>query len=235
MDDLARLLGVSSATIRRDLQHLDEAGQITRVHGGAMIPAGDSEDADVQRPFATVAADEAPDKRAIARLAATVVSDGDVILLDVGTTTQLLAMELRGRRVTVMTTSLAVLDVLRDDAAVELILLGGWVRRAYHSLVGVLTEDALRQVHADLAFLGASGIRRDGEVLDTTLVEVPIKRALIEASDRSVLLADPHKFPGTGKLKVCNVADLDMMVTSAGADPATLQLCADNGVEVRTA
>ncbi len=235
VDDLARLLGVSSATIRRDLQHLDEAGQITRVHGGAIIPADGSEDADLQRPFATVAADETSDKRAIARLAATVVSDGDVVLLDVGTTTQLLAKELRGRRITVMTTSLAVLDVLRDDPAVELILMGGWVRRAYHSLVGVLTEDALRQVHADLAFLGASGIRRDGEVLDTTLVEVPVKRALIEASDRSVLLADSHKFPGTGKLKVCGVADLDVLVTNSGADPETLRLCADSGVEVLTA
>jgi DeoR/GlpR family transcriptional regulator of sugar metabolism len=235
VDDLARLLQVSPATIRRDLQRLDEAGQITRVHGGAIIPSDDSEDADRERPFATVAADDTPDKRAVARIAATLVNDGDVVLLDVGTTTQLLARELRGRRVTVMTTSLAVLDVLRDDPSVELILLGGWVRRAYHSLVGVLTEDALRQVHADLVFLGASGVRRDGEVLDTTLVEVPVKRAMIEAADRSVLLADKHKFPGVGKLKVCNVADLGLVVTNAGADPATLQLCSDNGVEVLTA
>jgi DeoR/GlpR family transcriptional regulator of sugar metabolism len=235
VDDLARSLGVSSTTIRRDLQRLDEAGQITRVHGGAIVPASGSEDADLERPFAAVAASEAPDKQAIARLAATLVTDGDVVLLDVGTTTQLLALKLRGRQVTVMTTSLAVLDVLRDDPTVELILLGGWVRRAYHSLVGVLTEDALRQVHADLAFLGASGVRRDGEVLDTTLVEVPVKRALIEASDRAVLLADRHKFPGTGKLKVCSVADLNVMVTNTGADPETLQTCTDNGVEVLTA
>lgn len=235
VDELARQLGVSSATIRRDLQLLDEAGQITRVHGGAIIPAGDSEDADVERPFAAVAADATPDKREIARLAATLVSDDDVVLLDVGTTTQLLARELRGRRVTVMTTSLAVLDVLRDDPAVELILLGGWVRRAYHSLVGVLTEDALRQVHADLAFLGASGVRRDGVVLDTTLVEVPVKRAMIEAADRSVLLADRYKFPGSGKLKVCDAADLTMMITNTGADPDTLQICTDKGMEVLTA
>lgn len=234
VDDLARLLQVSPATIRRDLQRLDEAYQITRVHGGAIIPSDDSEDADRERPFAIVAADDTPDKRAVARVAATLVNDGDVVLLDVGTTTQLLARELRGRRVTVMTSSLAVLDVLRDDPTVELILLGGWVRRAYHSLVGVLTEDALRQVHADLAFLGVSGVRRDGVVLDTTLVEVPVKRAMIEAADRSVLLADKHKFPGTGKLKVCNVADLNVVVTNDGADPETLQLCSDNGVEVLT-
>lgn len=234
VDDLARSMGVSPTTIRRDLRRLDEAGQVTRVHGGAIVPASDSEDGDLDRPFAAVAAAAAPDKHEIARLAATLVTDGDVVLLDVGTTTQLLAHELRGRQLTVMTASLAVLDVLRDDPAVELILLGGWVRRAYHSLVGVLTEDALRQVHADLAFLGASGVRRDGEILDTTLVEVPVKRALIEAADRAVLLADRHKFPGTGKLRVCGIADLDVMVTNTGADPETLQVCADNGVEVLT-
>ncbi|WP_427891461.1 DeoR/GlpR family DNA-binding transcription regulator [Kribbella sp. GL6] len=232
VEDLARDLGVSTATIRRDLQQLDEAGQITRVHGGAIVPSGDGEDADRERPFASVAADATPEKRQIARRAATLVQDGDVVLLDVGTTTQLLADELRGRQVTVMTTSLAVLDVLRDDPVVELILLGGWVRRAYHSLVGVLTEDALRQIHADVAFLGASGVRRDGFVLDTTTVEVPVKRAMIAAADRTVLLADRNKFPGSGKLKVCGVADLDVLVTNTGADPDTLQICNDNDVEV---
>ncbi|MGZ0152853.1 DeoR/GlpR family DNA-binding transcription regulator [Kribbella sp. WER1] len=232
VDDLAHRLGVSSATIRRDLQDLDEAGQITRVHGGAMIPAGDSEDADRDRPFASVAADATPEKREIARRAATLVRDGDVVLLDVGTTTQLLAKELRRRQVTVMTSSLAVLDVLRDDPTVELILLGGWVRRAYDSLVGVLTEDALRQIHADIAFLGTSGVRRDGVVLDTTVVEVPVKRAMIAAADNAVLLADRNKFPGTGKLKVCAAADLGALITNTGADPETLQNCNDNGVEV---
>lgn len=235
VDDLARELGVSTATIRRDLHSLDNAGAITRVHGGAIVPAADGEDADLAMPFADVAANAAPEKRAVAHLAASLVGDGDVILLDVGTTTQLLALELRGRQVTVMTTSLAVLDVLRDDSAVELILLGGWVRRAYHSLVGVLTEDALRQVHADLAFLGASGVRRDGVVLDTTLVEVPVKRAMLGAADKSVLLADRNKFPGTGKLRVCAAADLDVLVTNDGADPHTLTACADEGVEVLTA
>jgi len=234
VDELARLLQVSEATIRRDLQRLDAAGQITRVHGGAVAPAHGIRDADLERPFADVATVDLADKRAVARRAASLITDGDVLLLDIGTTTQLLARELRGRRVTVMTASLAVLDVLRDAAGVELILLGGLVRPAYHSLVGVLTEDALRAVHADLAFLGASGVRADGEVLDTTLVEVPVKRALIKAADRSVLVADRHKLPGTGTLRVCGIADLDVLVTNPGADPATLKACSDRGVEVLT-
>lgn len=232
VDELATSLGVSAATVRRDLQRLQSDGKLTRVHGGAHIPSSGAEDADVDRPFAVVATVDAADKRAVARAAAAMVRDGDMVLLDIGTTTQLLAQELRGRRVTVVTASLAVLDVLRDDDEVELVLLGGLVRRAYHSLVGAITEDTLRQLHADIAFMGASGVGPHGSVLDTTLVEVTVKRGLIAASGRTVLLMDRHKFPGTGTLRVCEVGDLDAIVTNAGADPDTLELCSRTGVEV---
>ena len=144
----------------------------------------------------------------------------------------MLARHLRGRPVTVMTASLAVVDVLRDDEQVELVVLGGALRRPYLSLVGVLTQDALAQVRADRAFLGASGVRADGQVLDTTGVEVPVKRALIAAADQVVLLADRHKLPGSGSLRVCALKDIDVLVTNDGADPATLDACAAAGVEV---
>src|SRR5919107_181202 len=86
---------------------------------------------------------------------------------------------------------------------------GGMVRREYRSLVGFLTEDNLRQLHADWLFLGTSGVRPGGQVMDTTVVEVPVKRAMINASDKVVLLADTAKFPGTGMAKVCGPEELD--------------------------
>jgi DeoR/GlpR family transcriptional regulator of sugar metabolism len=229
--DLAEQLGVSPSTIRRDLELLNRTGALTRVRGGALVTVDDGEDL----PFTTVAGINMPDKDAVAARAAGLVRDGDVVLLDIGTTTMCLAQYLRGRHITVVTASLAVLDVLRDDRAVELLLLGGLVRRTYHSLVGVLTEDALRQVRADRAFLGMSGIRPDGQVLDTTLVEVPVKRAMIEAAGQVVLLADRHKFPGTGALRVCGPGEIDVLVTNEGADQATLRACAAAGVEVMLA
>src|SRR6478672_1261834 len=121
VQDLVARLGVSAATIRRDLAELSDAGLVRRVHGGAA-------------PLA-VADDAAADKQAIARRAAELVRDGDTILLDIGTTTGALAHELKGRSITVITPSLAVLDALRGDAAVDIVLLGGSLRRAYHSLV----------------------------------------------------------------------------------------------------
>ena len=228
VDALATRLGVSPATIRRDLTQLSRSGLVQRVHGGAAPVAA----ADPDRPFNEVADDDADAKRAIGRLAASLVRDGDVVLLDIGTTTGALARELRTREVTVITPSLAVLDALRDDPVVDLVLLGGSVRRRYHSLVGPLTEDSLRQVHAQTVFLGTSGVSPAGEVLDTTSVEVPTKRGLIASADRVVLLADHTKFPGRGSLRVCQLSAVDVLVTTPGADPATLAVARASGTEV---
>ncbi|GAA2773745.1 DeoR/GlpR family DNA-binding transcription regulator [Nonomuraea dietziae] len=197
--DLARQLGVSPSTIRRDLEVLDRDGTLRRVRGGALAEV----DADDSMPFAEVAALDERDKEAVADRAAQVVRDGDVVLLDIGTTTMRLARRLRGRRVTVVTSSLAVLDVLRADPAVELLLLGGMLRRPYHSLVGVLTEEALGQVCADRVFLGASGVRPDGQLVDTTLAEVPLKRAMIAAARAGGAPGRPAEVPPAPALCGC--------------------------------
>ncbi|WIY03117.1 DeoR/GlpR family DNA-binding transcription regulator [Amycolatopsis mongoliensis] len=221
---LAERLGVSQATVRRDLVQLDREGRLTRVYGGAM--AADDE------PFARVAAERADDKDAVARRAAGLVADGDTVLLDIGTTAHRLARHLRDRALTVITSSLAVYAELKDADDVQLVLLGGVVRRSYHSMVGFLTEDALRQVHADTVFLGTSGVRGDGHVMDSTVVEVPVKRAMVAAGDRVVLLADAGKFPGTGLARVCGPDALDVVVTSPGADEPTCSALREAGVEV---
>jgi DeoR/GlpR family transcriptional regulator of sugar metabolism len=228
VEDLARRLRVSASTVRRDLARLDGRGRLQRVRGGAAI----TDDADGELPFDRVAEHDADDKRVIGARAARMVEDGDVVLLDIGTTVVQLARELVGRPVTVITSSLAVLDVLRGDPAVELILLGGVVRASYHSVVGLLTEMGLGQVRADVAFLGTSGVHAGGEVLDSTRVEVQVKRSMIAAADRAVLLADRHKFPGSGGLKVCHVRELSALVTNDGLHQTMLTRCREAGVEV---
>ena len=134
-----------------------------------------------------------------------------------------------------ITSSLAVVDELRDDPSVELLVLGGILRRNYLSFVGVLTEQALREVRAHRLFLGTSGIAPDGRVLDSTLVEVPVKRAMIAAADQTVVLADRSKIPGTGLLPVCGPQDVHVVITNAGADADTLAACAAAGAEIRLA
>ncbi|MGV9563669.1 DeoR/GlpR family DNA-binding transcription regulator [Streptomyces sp. NPDC003480] len=223
--DLSGQLGVSAATIRRDLVKLEKDGLLTRVRGGAVADEGD-------QPSAEVAEVRVPEKDAIAARAAAMVADGRSVLLDIGTTAYRLARRLHGRRLTVITGNLVVYEELADDEGIELVLLGGMVRREHRSLVGFLTEDNLRQLHADWLFLGTSGVRPGGQVMDTTVVEVPVKRAMIKAADKVALLADSAKFPGTGMAKVCGPGDLDVVVTNAPVDPATRSFLEEAVVEV---
>ena len=226
VSELALRLGASEATIRRDLIQLDDEGLLRRVYGGA-APIDDRDD-----PFVDVAEFRVAEKDAIARQCAELVHDGETVLLDIGTTAHRVARQLRGRSLTVVTSNLAVYEELADDTSIQLVLLGGMLRREYRSLVGFLTEDNLRQVHADRLFLGTSGVRPGGQVMDTTVVEVPVKRAMIAASDQVVLVADADKFPGTGVARVCGPEELDVVVTNAGADPATTAALREAGVEV---
>lgn len=126
-----------------------------------------------------------------------------------------MARELRGRPVTVITSNLAVLDEIRDDDTVEVVLLGGVLRRNQQSLVGPLTEQLIGQLSADLMFLSCTGVR-GGRVVDNMAVEAPIKQALIAASQRIVLLASEVKFPGTGALRLCTLDEVDVLITTSG-------------------
>jgi DeoR/GlpR family transcriptional regulator of sugar metabolism len=223
---LAERLGASEATIRRDLIQLDQEGLLRRVYGGA-VPAVDRDE-----PFVDVAAVRVEEKDAIARRCAELIRDGETVLLDIGTTAHRVARQLHGRSLTVVTSNLVVYEELVDEPTIQLVLLGGVVRREYRSVVGFLTEDNLRQVHADRLVLGTSGVRPNGQVMDTTVVEVPVKRAMIAASDQVILVADHAKFPGSGVARVCGAEDLDVVVTNAGADPATTTALREAGVEV---
>ncbi|TPQ17525.1 DeoR/GlpR family DNA-binding transcription regulator [Streptomyces sporangiiformans] len=238
--DLAERLQVSESTIRRDLTRLDRDGELIRTYGGAALSLRASVEAAAEGalsedPFDVSASHDMAMKEAMAARAAELVADDSVVVLDIGTSTSLIARKLRGRPVTVITSNVAVLDELRDDDTVRLVLLGGVLRRNYQSLVGSLTETALRQISADLLFLSCTGVRASGHVVDDMAVEAPIKQAMIEGADRVVLVAAETKFPGTGSLRLCSLSDVDVLVTTAGADSRTLDFCRQAGGKVITA
>jgi DeoR/GlpR family transcriptional regulator of sugar metabolism len=222
---LAERLGVSEMTVRRDLDLLAADGKIRRVHGGALrSPA--------EPPFAEVVVERFAEKDRIGAAAAALVTDGETVLVDIGTTTLQLARHLRGRRLTVVTSNLAVYEELLPEHDIELVLLGGVVRRNYRSLVGFLAEDSLRQLSADRAFLGASGMRSDLSVMDTTMVEVPIKRAMIAAASHVTLLVDGGKFPGTGVARICGPEAVDVLITDDSSPEDELREWERAGTEV---
>src|SRR5882757_8388592 len=139
VEALAANLGVSRSTIRRDLQYLDADGMLRRVRGGAgSVPDDDPV------PFREVAEVGADDKERVAHRAAELVADGEVVLIDIGTNTARLDRILRGRRITVITSSLAVVDELRDDPAIFLLISRGILRRHFFALFVLLTFHSLR-------------------------------------------------------------------------------------------
>jgi len=233
--ELVRLLRVSAPTIRRDLERLEAEGMLCRVHGGAYLPNGVPVGAQAEAPFAEIVSANAAGKEAVAAAAAGLVSPGDVVLLDIGTTTMRIARHLLGRNVTVITANLAVLDVLRHDDAVELVLLGGSVRRNFQSLVGPLTEDSIASISADIAFLSCTGVRQDGSVVDDISQEATLKRAIVRSASRLVLVAHAGKFPGTGSLRICQLSDIHDLITSADADETALDRCRQAGCNVTVA
>lgn len=232
--ELAGSFAASEATIRRDLEHLASDGLVRRVRGGACDPRGDARPEPDPRGFAQVARDAAGPKREVARLAAGLVEEGDVIALDIGTTVAAMCPFLQEKSITVVTASLAVVNALAGARDIELVVLGGILRPTYGSLVGSLTESALRQVRVDRAFLGTSGIRPDGTVLDTTPSEVPIKRGLLDIAISSCLLADGGKLPGTGYLEVAPLDRFDVLATDQPPAADALTPDPDSDLEVLT-
>jgi DeoR/GlpR family transcriptional regulator of sugar metabolism len=224
--ELAARFAVSEMTVRRDLARLAREGKLTRVHGGAVHDRAEP-------PVADIAVERLGAKERIGRAAAELVEDGQTVMLDIGTTTLQLARALHGRSLTVITSNLAAMEDLLPEEEIEIVLVGGVVRRNYRSVVGVLAEDALRQLSADVAFLGASGFRHDDlGVMDTTMVEVPIKRAMLGAAERAVLRADAAKFAMGGVVRVCGAEELDTLVTDAGPDEPAIAAIEQAGVEV---
>jgi DeoR/GlpR family transcriptional regulator of sugar metabolism len=226
--DLAESFGVSEMTVRRDLGRLASEGKLERVRGGAV-------EADAERPFAETAVEHFDGKDRMGAAAAALLHEGQTVMVDIGTTTLQAARHLRGRALTVVTSSLAVYEELLADPSIELVLPGGVVRRNYRSLVGPLAEDALRQLGADVLLLGASAIDAEGGVWDSTMVEVPIKRAMIAGAARVVLLADQRKFDRSSAMRICGLDAVDHIVTDAPLPAGAASLAREAGIEVTVA
>lgn len=224
--DIVLEFDVSDATARRDATHLASAGRLTRVYGG-IVAKGLGE-----LPFAVSDTTDRAEKYAIARAAAAMVNDGDTVILDIGSTVLELARVLGGRPITVITGNLMIYEALREHPSTELVLLGGYVRRNYWATTGHIAARVMESMHADISFLGASGITARGSVLDSTSDDVPVKQQTLASADRSVLLATERKFPGNGQHVVCHVSQLEAIITSERTPDSAVSQLAVHGVDI---
>lgn len=221
--ELADHFAVSTVTVRSDLAALEAYGRLRRVRGGAVpVSLGVAE-----KPLELTAAEQAAEKVSIGTRAAALVSTGDVVILDVGSTTTAIAEALMARRdlrdVTVVTNALNVALRLEQAAdRITVIVSGGTVRPLQHSLVNPYATLLLEQLTAHIAFIGCNGIDATGGVTNRNVAEAEIKRAMVRASRRTVVVADGTKLGEVEVARVCPVSDIDLLVTDDSADPDVL-------------
>ncbi len=212
---LARQLGVSGMTVRRDLSAMAAAGKVIRTHGGATA----AERVSFEFQFLSRTRENREAKEAIATAAAGLVRDGQSVMLDSGTTTLALAGHLRGRKgITVITTSLPIASALQFCENVQVLLLGGLVQRGAPDLAGALTEANLETLRADVAFIGADGVDAKGNVYNNSLAVGRMLAKMAAAANRVYVVADSSKIGRTALSRFGNVAEWDGLVTDPGVD-----------------
>ena len=230
VSDLSAHFGVSTVTVRADLEVLEAEGAVTRIRGGAMPVRGLAE-----RAFEEAQVEAAAQKASIAAAAVEQLQPGMTVLLDVGTTTaaiaQLLAQRDDLRDLTVITSGLATALALEGALdRLDVIVTGGTLRRLQHSLVPPLADAVLGRIHADIAFIGCTGVDARAGITNINLPETEVKRAMVMAASHVVVVADSSKL---GRVHVGRVAEadaVDLLITGDDAASATLAELREAGV-----
>ena len=233
VSDLSQEFEVSEVTIRKDLQELEARGELRRVHGGATGAA--REKAAVESTLDELSQVHMEEKRAIAHAAYEYVCDGDALLLDASTTTGELAHLLRDgarKNITVITTALQVARELAPCEHIQVIQIGGIIRRSLLTAMGPMATEALRGLHADKVFIGVNGIDPQVGLTTQNMLECEIKRHMIEAATQSFVLADASKMCCIALGVICPVNGVDYVLTDAGASPGIVKRLEECGVEV---
>lgn len=213
--ELAAQHAVSEMTIRRDLDELARQGVVRRVRGGAMSLLLRGE----EPPFSVREREAAEAKRRIGAAVASLIADGEAVLLDGGTTVLEVARALRERRLTVMPLALQAAWELAGAPRMRVVLPGGELRRGELTFGGPLTENSIRALRFDTAVIGCCGLSAEHGITAHDLSEVAIKQAAMASARRVVIAADSGKFGRTAFGAVCDYERIDVLVTDDGIPP----------------
>ncbi|MGE5623738.1 MAG: DeoR/GlpR family DNA-binding transcription regulator [Methanocella sp.] len=220
VQEIGSLLGVSRVTARRDLDTLATKGLLVRTRGGATLSGVGT--AFEPRYYVKRRLNHEAKAR-IGRAAAELVTDGETVILDSGTTSFEMAAELKKRRnLTVITYDLMIAVELSTNSDVSVVVAGGTVRNNLYSTRGTLTLDVLERLHVNKAFLTADAVDLEYGVTNATIEGVPLKQSIVAAGERVILLADSAKFGRCSLAEVCPIEAIHAVITD-DALPAELE------------
>jgi DeoR/GlpR family transcriptional regulator of sugar metabolism len=230
--DMARSLGTTEITLRRDLSRMAREGLLVRTHGGAVLPAALGH----EPSYSEKARQAGPEKASIAQLAYSLVRPGDSIVLGPGTTTLALARLLVNfPELTVVTNSLLVAQALMEAPHVEVMLTGGTLRRSIHALVGAAAEESVRSLRASQAFISGNGFTAERGLSTPSPLVAATDRALAGAAQQVVVLADHTKIGQETMCQTVPAARVDTLITDSRAEPHALDSIRAAGIEVLVA
>lgn len=227
--ELGKLLGVSEATVRRDLNHLQKRGLIHRTHGGALLTS--------PRKFEPTYVEKKdrflPQKQRIGRVAAAMVEDGETVILDSGTTTLQMVRHLREKKnITVITNSVHLIEEMEANEGLDLVVIGGRFRFSTRALVGSMAEENLRNFHADKVFIAANGCTIAEGLTTPNFTEAYTKRAMVQAGSKVIAVLDHSKFGEVSLTTIAPLSQIDMIITDDGIDKKLQKELEKMGVQV---
>jgi len=229
VNDIADAIGASLATVRRDLEQLEGEGYLSRTRGGALVQ---ETSATTFEPDSEIAAEVArAEKTAIGRAAVATLEPGDSVIFDSGSTVYMAALAAAdaGLPLTAVTNDLRIGLSLSKASQLHLIVLGGMVRRGSPTMVGDPARALLGDLRADVAFIGTHAIS-EGVLSDTSMEIAAMKRAMIAAARRVVLLVDSTKFRPAAFFKICDLSMVHEVFTDSGARAEHLEFLRERGV-----
>lgn len=227
--DLAAQFDVAEETIRRDLDKLESLGKLVRSHGGA-VASFENESPHWQREFINQ-----PQKQAIAREAIRQVEEGDTLILDASSTSWFMARCLPDIPLTIITNSLFVCMAMEEREHARILCPGGTLMNASMSFVGTAAVDALRRYHAGKLFMSCRAFDVKRGLSDLSDEQAMVRRAMLDISDRHILLADSSKW-GTRALAIIGAAtEMHCIITDEGAPAEEIDHLRNFGIEVEVA
>jgi DeoR/GlpR family transcriptional regulator of sugar metabolism len=229
---LATQFGVSSVTIRKDLIALEAGGRLIRTHGGAIAPV---------RSHPELAFDlrerlQQDQKTAIGNLAASLVRDGESIVMDASTTALAVARRLRAQggwgQLTVLTNGLRLASELAGSPGITVLMLGGRVRWEALSVVGQLGDGLFKRINVQKAIVGAAGFTLESGLSDATDEEAQIKRAMVAAAREVIAIVDHTKWERAAFATFCQTGEIDAVLTDDAAPSAMIEALTARGIAV---
>lgn len=222
--ELSQQFGVSEVTIRQDLGKLDDMGLLKRVHGGAMLRQSD----DIEQRLAL----NFPQKKAIAQHAASLIGDGETVLIEGGSAIALLAQELKDRAdITIITPSIFIAHELRESP-VKVIVLGGLYQHESQSLVGPLTRLCLEQLYFTRAFIGIDGYHPGTGFTSRDMMRAEISRVICQRGAENIVLTDSTKCGQIHPNSLCDTQQISRVITDSAIAADMVGQLQTQGVQV---